>query len=73
MTDSSDRPSAGNPTNRNEQPESRHAVAERKRCYEMEEKYRWTLLRIEPTGDKTLKYNCVFEGQTEFPNYMMED
>ena len=33
--------------------------------YEMEKKYRWTLLRIEPTRDKTLKYNCVFEGEVE--------
>jgi hypothetical protein len=54
----------------NEQPESRHSVTERRRCYEMEKKYGWTLLRIEPTRDKTLKYNCVFEGETEFPNYM---
>lgn len=36
----------------------------------MEKKYGWTLLRIEPTRDKTLKYNCVFEGETEFPDYM---
>lgn len=36
----------------------------------METKYGWTLLRIEPTGDKTLKWNCVFEGESEFPNYM---
>jgi hypothetical protein len=49
---------------------SRHAVTERWRCYEMETKYGWTLLRIELTGDKTLKWNCVFEGETEFPNYM---
>ena len=49
---------------------SRHAVGERRQCYEMEAKYGWKLLRIEPTGDKILKYNCVFEGETDFPNYM---
>lgn len=49
---------------------SRHAVTERKRCYEIEKKYGWKLLRIEPSGDKTLKYYCVFEGKTEFPEYM---
>ena len=49
---------------------STHAVTERRRCYEMEKKYGWILLRIEPTGDTTLKYDCVFEGETEFPNYI---
>lgn len=49
---------------------SQHAVTERWRCYQMEDRYSWTLLRIEPTGDKILKWNCVFEGQTEFPTYM---
>jgi hypothetical protein len=47
----------------NEQPESRHLVTERRRCYEMEKKYGWRLLRIELTRDKTLKYDCVFEGE----------
>jgi hypothetical protein len=36
----------------------------------MEDRYGWTLLRIEPTGDKILKWNCVFEGKTEFPTYI---
>ncbi|MFB2921110.1 MULTISPECIES: hypothetical protein [Aerosakkonema] len=48
---------------------SQHAVTERRMCYEMERRYGWKLLRIELTGDKTLKYDCVFEGKTEFPNY----
>jgi hypothetical protein len=52
---------------------SKHAVTERWRCYAIEEKYGWTLLRIEKTGDKILKWNCVFEGETEFPNYMEND
>ncbi|HEY9634715.1 MAG TPA: hypothetical protein V6D14_15035 [Coleofasciculaceae cyanobacterium] len=54
----------------NEQPASRHSVTERRRCYEMEKRYEWRLLRIELTRDKTLKYDCVFEGKTEFPNYL---
>lgn len=59
-----------NPDQQNtEQPTSRHAVTERIRCYQIEQKYAWKLLRIELTGDKTLKYLCVFEGKTEFPNY----
>ena len=53
-----------------ENPESRHAVTERRKCYEMEKKYDWKLVRIEPTGDKILKHNCVFEGETKFPDYM---
>ncbi|PAX58338.1 hypothetical protein CK510_07910 [Brunnivagina elsteri CCALA 953] len=61
----------------NKQPQeeniSRHAVTERWRCYAIEQKYRWKLLRIEPTGDKTLKWLCVFEGETEFPNYLEEN
>ncbi|MGB5961832.1 MAG: hypothetical protein WBG73_14285 [Coleofasciculaceae cyanobacterium] len=52
-----------------EQPTSRHAVTDRQKCYQMEQKYGWKLLRIELTGDETLKYNCVFEGKTEFPKY----
>lgn len=55
---------------RSEQPDSRHAVTERGKCYKMEKKYGWTLLRIERTGDNTLKYDCMFEGKTEFPNYL---
>lgn len=58
-----------NPDQNAEQPTSRHAVTERNRCYQMEQKYGWKLLRIELTGDKTLKYNCIFEDKTEFPNY----
>ncbi|NER45203.1 MAG: hypothetical protein F6J86_27285 [Symploca sp. SIO1B1] len=53
-----------------DKPESHHCVTERRKCYEMSQKYNWKLLRIERTGDKTLKYDCVFEGKTEFPNYL---
>jgi hypothetical protein len=36
-------------------------------------KYGWKLLRVEKTKDKTLKVNCVFQGETEFANYQSED
>ncbi|MEO0840159.1 MAG: hypothetical protein AAF063_14805 [Cyanobacteria bacterium J06643_5] len=51
---------------------SKHAVTGKWRCYQMQEKYGWRLIRIEPTGDKVLKWNCVFEGETEFPDYQKE-
>jgi hypothetical protein len=47
-----------------------HCVSERWRCYEIEKKYGWNLLKIEPTPDSLLKYKCIFEGQTRFPNYL---
>lgn len=49
---------------------SRHAVTKRIKCYEMEAKYGWKLLRIEANADKILKFDCIFQGETEFPNYM---
>ncbi len=36
----------------------------------MEEKYGWTLIEIKPNGSKDLPYDCIFEGETYFPNYM---
>ncbi|MEM9922631.1 MAG: hypothetical protein AAFW70_17840 [Cyanobacteria bacterium J06635_10] len=51
---------------------SRHAVTEKWRCYQMAETNGWKLVRIEPTGDKLLKWNCIFEGETEFPDYQKE-
>ena len=54
-------------------PESRHAATDPQKCRNMAEKYDWTLLRVEKTGDRILKVNCVFAGETEFPNYTPED
>lgn len=51
---------------------SKHAVTEKWRCIQMQEKYGWRLIRIEATGDEVLKWNCVFEGETEFPDYQKE-
>lgn len=56
-----------------EKPESRHAATDPDKCFLMAKKYGWKLLRIEPTGDKILKVNCIFEGETEFPTYQQED
>lgn len=56
-----------------ETPESRHAVTNPAQCREMARKYRWKLLRIEPTRDKDLKFVCVFEGETAFPRILPED
>lgn len=53
--------------------ESKHAVTTAGRCRAMERKYHWRLLRIEPTEDKILKFNCVFAGKTVFPDYLEED
>ncbi|NJL09616.1 MAG: hypothetical protein HC908_03730 [Calothrix sp. SM1_7_51] len=61
------------PNNQGTTPEenvSRHAVTKRLACYQMEAKYGWRLLRIEANGDKILKFDCVFQGETEFPNYV---
>lgn len=52
---------------------SRHAVTNPKKCREMQKKYGWRLLRIEPSKTKILEFDCVFEGDTEFPNYFDED
>ncbi|HBL15108.1 MAG TPA: hypothetical protein DD379_27695 [Cyanobacteria bacterium UBA11162] len=57
-----------------EEPEetSWHCVTERWRCREMEKKYGWKLLNVEPTSGTTLKYKCIFEGETKFPDYLEE-
>jgi hypothetical protein len=57
----------------NKQTTSRHAATDPEKCFEMEKKYGWKLLRFELTKDQTLKVDCVFEGETEFPTYLTED
>lgn len=47
--------------------ENIHAAVSRKQCEKMGERNGWALKRVEPTRDKILKVNCVFEGeQTSF-------
>jgi hypothetical protein len=48
---------------------SRHAATDEEKCEEMAEKYDWDLVRVEPTEDPILQVDCVFEGETQFPNY----
>lgn len=59
-----------NPDQNTEQPTSRHAVSEPWRCIEMTRKYGWKLVNIEPNGTKDLPYDCIFQGQTDFPDYL---
>jgi hypothetical protein len=60
----------------NQQPEqvtSSHSVTDRWRCTAMENKYNWKLLRVERNkNNPILKWECVFKGKTEFPNYIEE-
>jgi hypothetical protein len=52
---------------------SRHAAADSDCCKEMEDKYGWDLKRIEPIeNDRIFKVDCVFEGKTEFPDWIKE-
>jgi len=46
---------------------SRHAAANADCCEEMEQKYGWNLLDIEPLESDIFEVDCVFEGNTEFP------
>lgn len=54
---------------RREQIISWHAATNKDKCYEMQRKYGWTLLNVRPNKDSTFKVKCIFEGETEFPNY----
>ncbi len=55
-----------------EQPESRHSFTDPSKCRQISKKYGWTLLRIELSESKILEFDCVFEGETEFPKYLQE-
>lgn len=49
---------------------SRHGAVSPDDCYRMEKRQNWKLKRIEETpNDPVSKVDCVFEGETEFPNY----
>lgn len=53
----------------NEENISKHTVTDPKKCREIADKYGWELLRVEPTKSKILKFDCVFQGETQFPSY----
>jgi hypothetical protein len=57
----------------NEENISKHAVTNPKKCREIADKYGWELLRVEPTKSKILKFDCVFQGDTKFPNYQEDN
>lgn len=47
--------------------ENIHAATSPQQCREMGRRYGWKLKRVQPTKDKVLKVDCVFEGkQTSF-------
>ncbi|MGK7928352.1 MAG: hypothetical protein AB4290_24450 [Spirulina sp.] len=51
---------------------SRHGATDPQKCEEMQQKYKWNLIRVEITDDKILEVDCVFEGETEFPDWYKE-
>ncbi|MEA5471494.1 hypothetical protein [Spirulina sp. 06S082] len=51
---------------------SRHAAVDPDCCEEMAQKYSWRLVDIEPLAGDILKVDCVFEGETEFPDWYKE-
>jgi len=56
-----------NPRYNPERNESRHGTAKAEDCLKMAKKYGWELKEIEPIEGEVLKYDCIFEGKTEFP------
>ena len=52
---------------------SRHAATNKDECIKMGRKYGWQLRDIEPIdGDPVFNVDCVFEGETEFPQHYQE-
>ncbi len=51
---------------------SRHGATDPDKCEEMADKYGWSLVRVEETGDSVLEVDCVFDGETEFPFSLYE-
>jgi hypothetical protein len=46
---------------------SRHGAESKKDCEKMAQKYGWDLKASEKTNRKDLSYDCIFDGDTEFP------
>jgi hypothetical protein len=42
---------------------SRHGATDPDQCEDMADKYGWSLVRIEGTGDPMLEVDCVFDGE----------
>ncbi|NJL91215.1 MAG: hypothetical protein HC916_16610 [Coleofasciculaceae cyanobacterium SM2_1_6] len=62
-----------NPRYEPEKDESRHGAVIPQDCLKMEKKYGWSLKRIEKTRQEILEYDCIFKGETEFPNSYYEN
>lgn len=51
----------------NDKKENRHSATNKEQCKIMAKLNGWKLVRVEPTGDRVLKVDCIFEGeQTSF-------
>jgi hypothetical protein len=52
---------------------SRHSATSPQKCRDMQKKYGWKLIDIEEIENQQIfQVDCVFKGQTEFPNYLEE-
>lgn len=62
-----------NGTNWDDTQENIHAATSPKKCFEMEQKYKWKIKDIRKTRDSILKVDCVFYGkQTSFEDERYE-
>ena len=51
---------------------SRHAAATPSDCEKMAKKYRWKLKGVERNGNNLLPVDCIFDGETTFPESFIE-
>lgn len=66
----SDRTMAGGKGDR-EKPVNRHFATDKEQCKKMGKLNGWTLIEVRPTKDRTLKTECIFEG--EQTSFMQDD
>jgi hypothetical protein len=66
----SDRTLAGGEANR-PKPVNRHFATDKEQCKKMGKLNGWTLIEVRPTKDRTLKAECIFEG--EQTSFMQDD
>ncbi len=52
-------------------PVNRHFATDREQCKKMGKLNGWTLIEVRPTKDRTLKAECIFEG--EQTSFMQDD
>ena len=66
----SDRTLASDEANR-EKPVNRHFATNKEQCKKMAKLNGWKLLEVRPSSDRTLKAECIFEG--EQTSFMQDD